>query len=183
MNPEQERSSKPRTTIETLGALSLEDIEQICILEAEAFNSGQWFEELADFRELLEQPASCVVVQRDEAGTIVGFILGVPSSQMVERMKGVDPEYVADESVLYITSIVVTPQYRGGTGVQALTNTLSEVARARGYTTIAAHVPTQHLALYQNKFGARNVRPFAQWDTTDVPHNFVEFPLYTPDAL
>ncbi len=165
------------TSVEMLTAVSEEDINQLLKLEAEMFNDGEWFDELEGFKEELSRETSCLSVLRNTNSQIVGFALGVPALNMVDKLRNVDPAYQVDESMLYIVSIAILPQYRGRSNLDKLIALLMKKANERGCKIISAHVPHRHVPAYQRLFKVEDIRSVDEWDGAHIPHHYIEFPL------
>ncbi len=167
----------PEASVETLESVSEDDLNQLLQIEADMFNEGEWFDELEEFREMLMSETACLSVLRNINGQIVGFVLGVPALNMVDKLRNADPGYQVDESTLYITSTAILPPYRGGDSLDRLMDSLTKIASEREYKTISAHVPHRHVSAYQRRFGAKDMRFMKEWDGADIPHHYIEFPL------
>lgn len=97
--------------------------------------SGYFAEALADERNVN-------IVMRDQAGTLIGYLLGIPQSLVFEELRQWDPAMQDDPDRLYLEMIQALPAPRGSNRALPLFQAMGAEAEKRNFFKVSMHART-----------------------------------------
>ncbi len=164
-----------RPSVSVLENPSAEEVEQIVNLERSTFDWEVSDDDMEELSESLQNPDNVVAVIRSAQKETVGYILAIPTTATDASLVENDQQFTPRSTDLYIETFAIAPPHRV-LHTSGVIKALTDEAMRRGYTKVVAHVPVEHVRLYE-AFGAKAVRTIDEWYDSSEPHVFIEYPL------
>jgi hypothetical protein len=153
-------------------------LKQIRNLEEKTFNWEVGQDELDLLEGKIQNPLNLTIVLRDSEKTIVGYVVATPSSSAEAEISSEDILYVAAENKLYIDTLAISEKNRGSIlQIKNLFLKLIEVAKSKSYTVISAHIPTDHIKLYERFSDVQILRTQLDWFGSGEDHYYIEIKI------
>jgi hypothetical protein len=170
--------NKPKNTTEIFDSGDEVGMEQIRQIEQETFNWEVTEEDIDKLVEKIKSPTSLTFVLKDGENSIFGYLIAVPASVAADDISGEDTLFEPTEEKLYIETFAISKKHRGSIlQVKNLFKNLGEKARELSYKTIAAHIPTEHLPLYERFSDVEVLRKLEDWFGSGEVHLYIEISL------
>jgi ribosomal protein S18 acetylase RimI-like enzyme len=129
------------------------------------------------FAEALGDERNLNILMRDGTGTVIGYLLGIPQSQVFEELRRWDPRMRDDPERLYLDIIQVSPEQRGKSHALRLFQAVCAEAERRGYFKLSMHARTTNgINLYLQRIFAeiRFLRRIENWFGFGEPFDYME---------
>ncbi len=162
--------------IEVAEVVTDEEIQEIKALD-DSVMSEQMQYDISDLRESFDSPEGVHILVKDSTGKIMGYLTSVPKDEEYEALCMADPEFIKDESSLYIESVLV----KDGdlVTINKVFKLLLTEAGKKGYKNISMHARvSQGLSdILQKRYGAKFFRRIENWYGFGEPFDYLELDL------
>lgn len=129
------------------------------------------------FAEALADERNLNILMEDQAGTVIGYLLGIPQSQVFEELRQWDPQMRDDPERLYLDIIQVSPEQRGKNHALRLFQAVCAEAERRRFFKLSMHARTANgINLYLQRIFAeiRSLRRIENWFGFGEPFDYME---------
>jgi len=171
---------EPGTRVERMADFSEETLQEILSIERACFE-GDMVETEEEIRPILTDPTGIHLKLMDSEGRMVGYVTSLVPYQESEELQKTDPEFKAEEGVLYVHSIDILPGSRNLKNFNALFRGFEhEVMKdEHKYRKIITYARTTNRfsSILQKKFGARCLRTIDNWRDSGETMDYLEIDL------
>ena len=165
--------------VEVIGdELDEDTLKQILAAEGAAFGEDMQSDP-EDIRAVLGVKEGVHLLMRNPEREIVGYISTLPQNDEYEDLVQYDPDFIKDETALYLESIGSRPENRDPyLSVEAF-DTLIEEARKKGYRKLTMHarVSNGFSRGLQKLYGAKCLRRLENWHDFGEPFDYLEIEI------
>jgi len=181
MKPEQPFKTneiKTETKVDVIHGYSNEILKEILDVEKQSFPK-EIQSSAEDLKEILENSDGIHLLAKDVAGKVVGALLSLRQSQEYEDLKKYDPDFINDETALYVESVAIKPNFRSLEVANKLLKTLIEQAEKKQYKKITMHTRVSNglSDILQKRCGANFKKRIENWYGFGEPFDYLEIEL------
>jgi ribosomal protein S18 acetylase RimI-like enzyme len=129
------------------------------------------------FAEALGDERNLNIVMHDQAGTVIGYLLGIPQSQTFEELRAWDPAMQDDPERMYLEMIQVLPGQRGSKRGLCLIQAACAEAEKRNIFRLSMHARTTtgwNQYLHRIFAEIRFLRRIENWYGFGEPFDYLE---------
>lgn len=154
------------------------DLDQIRELERKIFDWEVSEEDLDALIEKVKDSLNHTFVLRNDSKDIVGYLIAVPTEKVYEDLIEEDPDFSPSDSKVYIETFAIDKDYRGSLStIRELFESVAVTSRGSGFQVISAHIPTEHLPLYERYADVEVLRTIKNWFDSGEDHHYIEISL------
>lgn len=151
---------------------------ELIALQQSAFPPQMQFKEPElYYREALNDRRNINVVVRTSQGSLLGYLLALPQTEVCEELRQWDPQMRDNPTGMYIDIIQTHPGSRQFSGFMGLASGVCQETRRRGQQRLSMHVRTSN-GLYQvvRKLlpDSRSLRRIENWYSSGEPFDYIE---------
>jgi ribosomal protein S18 acetylase RimI-like enzyme len=176
MDPERIKEVDKRMGVEVCRGVTDEFVAEVKKLDDEVIPEQMRYD-IEDLKSCFEVEAGVHIAVRDQEGKLAGYLTSVPHNDEFDHLHEADPEFVKDDSALYIESVVMkNGDFKTGL---TLMNTLLEEAKNKGYNKITMHTRVSEglSSALQKRYGAKFFRRIEDWYGFGEPFDYLEIEL------
>lgn len=163
---------------ELFSSNSESDLNQIRELERKIFDWEVSEEDLDALIEKVKDSSNRTFVLRSDSENIVGYLIAVPTERVYEDLIGEDPDFSPSDTKVYIETFAIDEEYRGSLStIRELFESVAATSKGSGFQVISAHIPTEHLPLYQRYSDVKVLRTIENWFDSGEDHYYIEINL------
>lgn len=174
----------PQASIDIVSGIDTQLINELIELQRSAYPPQMQDQDPERYyREALNGSDNVNVVLRSPEGKLLGYLLGLPLSNVYAELRECDPEVSADPATLYLDIVQTYPESRLYDGFGRLLAGACDEARQRGYRKLSLHVRTKyglHLTIRRLFPGSRSLRLIENWWRSGETFEYIEAPPH-PD--
>ncbi len=169
-------SQMPNHHIEMLDKSDENTFQQIYEIEKEVSTGNMLLSE-ADLRSVMEKADTITIVIRDEGNRVLGFVVGLPNSEVYEELQSDDPDFKSDPRYLYIYDLAIGRQKRSLANFLNLIRKLMQTASSKNFSGLSMHTRVSEglSEILQKRYGAKKVRTIDNWQSYGEPFDYLEF--------
>jgi hypothetical protein len=165
-------------TVEIFDSGDEESFSQIRNLEKQTFDWEVTDKDLDELINKIKNPKNISLILKDVDQLIVGYLIAVPSDDAMADISSEDELFEPSPNKLYIETFAISKESRGSLmQIKNLFQHLVDTAKSRSYGTIGAHIPTDHLPLYERFSDVEVLRTIEDWFESGEDHFYIEIKL------
>jgi ribosomal protein S18 acetylase RimI-like enzyme len=168
----------PPVTVRAVTGASPDRVADLVELHRQAFPAHmQSGDPESYFAEALADERNLNIVMQDQSGAIIGYLLAIPQSLVVEELRPWDPDLRDDPDRMYLEMIQIHPERRGRNHALRLFQAVCTEAEKRNIYKLSMHARTvTGLNDYLHRIFAeiRFLRRLENWYGSGEPFDYLE---------
>ena len=168
---------RQQLTTEIVSGIDQQLIRELITLQQSAFPPQMQFKEPElYYQEALRDRRNINVVVRSPQGTLLGYLLALPQTEVYEELLQCDPQMQDDPDCMYIDIIQTHPDDRLITGFLGLVSRVCQETLRRGHKRLSMHVRTSNgLNKVTRKIfpDSRSLRRIENWYSSGEPFDYI----------